>query len=210
MAGACPSVFAGMQAVAFTAMYPKSTAAATHLRTSLDADDDTLGGGGTSEVTSEVPQVDYWWLKPRPCTQCIHPPPLIYRCRRWTTGGSSRAPTSPSCCSARRCTATARAPIRTTPARPRRSTARSPTSSPPARPQRTASCASACCRATRPTGARARILTASPRRRGTYRVHASHPLCMDLPMYLPLPRLAGAVRALLGVAREDGLRLISR
>ena len=44
MAGACPSVFAGMQAVVFTAMQP---------------------GAGGAPPPGAPPLVDYWWLKPR-------------------------------------------------------------------------------------------------------------------------------------------------
>jgi len=54
MAGACPSVFAGMQAVLFTAMYPAGSAAATSL----------MRGAGT-DVPDAQPQVDFWWLKPQ-------------------------------------------------------------------------------------------------------------------------------------------------
>jgi len=49
MAGACPSTFAGMQAVVFTAMWPANGAS---------SGERGIGSAGTA-------QVDYWWLKPR-------------------------------------------------------------------------------------------------------------------------------------------------
>jgi hypothetical protein len=56
MAGACPSVFAGMQAVVFTAMYePRSPSSVR------------LSAGGTGAPSKEErPTIDFWWLKPRP------------------------------------------------------------------------------------------------------------------------------------------------
>ena len=73
MAGACPSVMAGMQAVVFTAMYPKGSPYASRLTALADANEPSLGGGGDANDdpslssggdASMVPSVDFWWLKP--------------------------------------------------------------------------------------------------------------------------------------------------
>eukprot|EP00325_Prymnesiales_sp_UTEX-LB-985_P015166 CAMPEP_0174756596 /NCGR_PEP_ID=MMETSP1094-20130205/106835_1 /TAXON_ID=156173 /ORGANISM="Chrysochromulina brevifilum, Strain UTEX LB 985" /LENGTH=287 /DNA_ID=CAMNT_0015962501 /DNA_START=33 /DNA_END=896 /DNA_ORIENTATION=+ len=60
MAGACPSVFAGMQAVVFTAMYPPSSAAHATLQERARE----LSGQSGPPVDAQ-PTVDFWWLKPQ-------------------------------------------------------------------------------------------------------------------------------------------------
>ena len=80
VAGACPSSFAGMQAVVYVAMQP-SAAGAPH-----------AAGGGAASGRGEMPEVDFWWIKPRGGTRSLEPDTLprnTHGPHKNTPGGSA-------------------------------------------------------------------------------------------------------------------------